>query len=176
MSVIATQVEHPHPDEKWRQIKDFDRYKVSTHGRIRNEHSGRIMELSQNQFGVVQVGMVKDGVQHHRSVPLLVAKAFIRRDYPAFDTPINLDGDRWNNHVENLLWRPRWFAVKYNWQFTRPSGHRIHRPLKDMKTGEITNNSFDCAITYGLLEDELVDAIIRRTYVWPTYQQFVVIM
>jgi len=148
---------------------------VSNFGNIRSNKSKRIMSVSPNQFGVVQVGLMREGVQYHRSVPLLVARAFLPIKPGPFDTPINLDGDRNNNHVDNLVWRPRWFAVKYNRQFRYPYEHHISRPLADMKTLEISPNSFECAKRYGLLEEEIVIAIHTRTYVWPTYQEFSVV-
>jgi hypothetical protein len=159
-------------DEYWKDIEHFSEYGVSNYGRIRSNKSGRILSTSPNQFGVVQVGLMKDGIQYHRSVPLLVAKAFLPVRPGPFDTPINLDGDRLNNHVDNLVWRPRWFAIKYNRQFRFPYEGRIDRPIVDKKTGEISNNSIECAIRYGLLEEEIVLSIITRTYVWPTYQEF----
>jgi hypothetical protein len=159
-------------EERWVTIKDFPEYSVSDHGRIQADKSGRILSLSENQYGVLHVGMMRDGVQRHRSVPLLVAKAFIEPPVGPFDTPINLDGDRHNNHVDNLTWRPRWFAIKYNQQFKYPYENSIMSPVFDLKTGEVSDNSFECAKRYGLLERELVFAIFNRTYVWPTYQEF----
>lgn len=158
--------------EKWVPLKDFDDYSVSTYGRIRSDWSGRILITYENQSGLVQVGLMKDGQQKHRSVPLLVAKTFIPQPSGPFDTPINLDGDRHNNRVDNLMWRPRWFAVKYNQQFREPYENRIHFPIEDLKTGEITENSLECAKRYGLLEREIVLAILNNIPVWPTYQQF----
>lgn len=158
--------------EIWEAIEDFPGYSVSNYGRIRTDKSGRILALSETQFGLVQVGMMRDGEQKHRSVPLLVAKAFIPRPEGPFDTPINLDGDRHNNRVDNLLWRPRWFAVKYNQQFKHPIENPILDPLQDLKTGEVSANSLECAKRYGLLEQDLVFAVFNRTYVWPTYQEF----
>lgn len=158
--------------ERWKRIPDFDEYKVGSHGHIKSEKTGRLLRVSQNQYGVVQVGMMRDGVQHHRGVARLVAKAFIRNPYPAFDTPINKDGNRVNNHVANLVWRPRWFAVKYNWQFRWPYAFPITSPIVDLKTGDVSPNSFECAKRYGLLEEDLVVSIENRTYVWPTYQEF----
>ncbi len=157
--------------DQWKTIIEFQDYSVSNLGEIRSNKSGRIMSISPNQFGVVQVGLMRDGVQYHRSVPLLVAKAFIPIRPGPFDTPINLDGDRQNNHVDNLVWRPRWFAIKYNRQFRYPYHNRINSPLVEKKTGEISNNSIDCAVRYGLLEEEIVISILTRTYVWPTYQE-----
>ena len=101
-----------------------------------------------------------------------MAKAFLPEVRGPFDTPINLDGDRHNNRVENLVWRPRWFAIKYNRQFRYPYPNPITMPIVDLKSGEISENSLDCAKRYGLLEDDLVLSILNRTYVWPTYQEF----
>lgn len=157
--------------EHWQPIPGFN-YSVSNYGRVRSERSGRVLALVENQYGVVCVGMMRDGEQHHRSVPLLVARAFIESPFETFDTPINLDGDRHNNHVYNLMWRPRWFAIKYNRQFREPYQYRIPRPLQDIKSGEISENSFECAKQYGLLEEDLVLSVFNRTYVWPTYQEF----
>lgn len=162
--------------EHWRFIEDFPGYSVSDHGRIRSDKSGRILIETENQFGVVCIGMMQDGEQKHRSLPLLVARAFItHNNFGPFDTPINLDGDRHNNYVDNLAWRPRWFAVKYNQQFREPYPQPIFFPIEDIRTGERSKNSFECAKRYGLLEQDLVLSISNRTYVWPTYQEFRVI-
>jgi hypothetical protein len=159
--------------ERWKEISHFPGYSVSDHGRIRADKSGRILALNVNQFGLLQVGLMRNGIQFHRSVPLLVASAFIPQESEPFDTPINLDGNRLNNHVSNLVWRPRWFAIKYNQQFKKELNEPIspHR-IVDLKTREISENSFACATRYGLLEKDLVFSIINRTYVWPTYQEF----
>jgi hypothetical protein len=158
--------------EYWKIIELFPDYSVSDQGRVRNDKFGRILVLSENQYGVVQVGLMRDGVQHHRSMPLLVAKAFIEAPGGPFDTPINMDGNRHNNAVENLIWRPRWFAIKYNQQFRYPFEESIMEPIIDLSSNEISENSFECAKRYGLLEKDLVYSILHRTYVWPTYQEF----
>jgi len=161
-------------DEEWRVIEQFPDYSVSNRGRVRTDKTGRILNLSENQFGLVQVGIMQDGVQKHRSVPLLVAKAFLSPPEPPFDTPINLDGDRHNNAVENLMWRPRWFAIRYNHQFRYPRLNTINEPIIDLETGDISPNSFECAKKYGLLEEDLILSIMNRTYVVPTFQQFAI--
>ena len=161
--------------EEWAPIEWFPEYEVSNYGRVRTNKSGRILRLNMNQSGLLQVGLMHEGEQKHRSVPLLVAKAFLPPPPRAFDTPINLDGDRSNNHVENLLWRPRWFAIRYNQQFRYDYDNSILSPIVDLKTGEVSENSFECAKRYGLLEKDLVLSILNRTYVWPTYQEFGVV-
>lgn len=158
--------------EKWKEIDGFENYSVSTYGRIRTNNSKRILITYENQSGLVQVGLMQNGQQKHRSVPLLVARAYIPQPSEPFNTPINLDGDRFNNHVDNLDWRPRWFAVKYNQQFRERYESPIDAPLEDLETGEVSENSLECAKRYGLLEKEIVLAIANDLYVWPTYQKF----
>ena len=162
-------------NELWKPIDFFPGYSVSDHGRVRSDNTERILSLNLNQYGLLQVGLMRNGVQFHRSVPLLVAKAFILQPSGPFDTPINLDGDRHNNHVSNLVWRPRWFAIKYNRQFRYPYEYPILSPVVDLKTGKVSANSLKAAKTYGLLEQDLVLSILNRTYVWPTYQEFGVV-
>jgi hypothetical protein len=159
-------------EEQWRLIENFDGYSISNLGRVRTDKTERILRQNENQFGLLQVGMMRDGVQYHRSVPLLVAKAFIFESRVPFNTPINLDGDRHNNQVDNLAWRPRWFARRYNRQFRYPYANPIMDPIIDLKSRDVYENSWDCAQKNGLLHDDLVLSILNRTYVWPTYQEF----
>lgn len=158
--------------EEWKPIRHFPAYSISTYGRIRNDHTGHILALHENQSGLVTVGLFAEGKQSQRSVPLLVASAFIPHPRGPFDTPINVDGNRWNNHVDNLMWRPRWFAVKYHMQFRHPYSNRIDAAIEDVATGEISPDSLSCAIRYGLLEKDVVLSILNRTVTWPTYQEF----
>jgi hypothetical protein len=93
----------------------------------------------------------------------------------AFDTPINLDGDRFNCCLQNLMWRPRWFAVQYNRQFRERYDRPIEVPLKAADTKEVFPNSLAAAIRYGLLERDVVLSIEHNTLTWPTYQKFEVV-
>ena len=158
--------------EHWKPVPEFPTYSVSNQGRIRNDSTGRIMALLVNQYGVVNVGFFCSGILYKRAVAKLVAKAFLPEPkLSSFDTPINLDGDRCNNQVDNLMWRPRWFAVKYNHQFHNDL-RGFKKPIVDLKTGERFETSWDAAIKYGLLDREILVATMNNTYVWPTYQRF----
>ena len=89
-----------------------------------------------------------------------------------FDTPINLDGDRHNNHVDNLVGVLGGLLSSTTSSFRHPYENPIMHQIVDLKTGEVSENSFECAKRYGLLEQDLVLSILNRTYVWPTYQEF----
>jgi hypothetical protein len=158
--------------EDWRDIRFFPGYSVSTIGRVRNDDTGRMMTLMVNQSGVVNVGLTRSREQHRRAVALLVADAFIPRPIrEAFDTPINLNGDRMNNTIDNLVWRPRWFAIKYIQQFkNNVRGFRV--PVEEVRSGEQFPTSWEAAIKYGLLDREILIATVARTFVFPTNQKF----
>lgn len=163
--------------ENWVTIADFPKYSVSHYGRIRKNSNERLLNPTTNQYGVVCVGLMRENargepVQFRRSVPLIVATTFVPKLNPSFDTPINLDGNRHNNHINNLAWRPRWFAIQYNKQFRIPYEYPVVTPIMDTATGEVFEDSFECARKCGLLEKDVVLSILNRTVVWPTYQKF----
>jgi hypothetical protein len=154
---------------------EFPNYSVSEDGRVRNDKESRLMTIGLNTRGIATVGLADlsiPGKTCRRSVSVLVAEAFITTARSLdFNTPIHLDGDKRNCHVENLAWRPRWFALEYGQQFkTGPNGYSCE--IQEIKTEEIFANSWEAAIKYGLLEREIVFSILRQTYVIPTYQRF----
>jgi hypothetical protein len=110
--------------------------------------------------------------QYKRSLALIVAEAFIERPNEAFDTPIHLDGNRRNNDISNILWRPLHFARKFNKQFERGVRACIGRPVEIIETGEIFENSLAAAKALGLIDREIAISIMTRNYVWPIYQHF----
>jgi hypothetical protein len=160
---------------EWRDIREFPRYIISETGSVLNKDTGRTMTLLRNQHGIVHVGLVKDGVQHKRSVAVLVAQYFLPRPtFPAFDTPINLDGDRLNNHYANIMWRPLWFARKYHRQFTR-SNPVLICAVMEVETEEIFPNTLFAAKRFGLLEREIAFAALNGAQVFPTKQMFKIV-
>lgn len=161
--------------ETWLEIFEFPGYSVSNWGRVRNDYSGRVLTLLRNQSGVAHVGMMKGGIQQKRSVPKLVAERFLSHStLDDFDTPIHLDGDRTNNEVSNLEWRPKWFADTYTRQWN-VLGTRIDQPIRDVDTGERYANTTDAAKTHGLLERDIVQSISTGVKVFPTLQRFEII-
>jgi hypothetical protein len=115
---------------------------------------------------------MRDWKQHIRSLPRLVASTFLSPPSEIFDTPINLDGDRSNCSAANLMWRPRWYAVRYNNQFKEPYEKPIEAPIKAVNETEVFPNSLTAACRYGLLEQEVVWSVLNKTPTWPTYQLF----
>ena len=166
--------------EVWKDIRSFPEYAVSTWGRIMNLRNERIKDPAVNQQGIPYVNLSVDKRQTVRSVPLLVADAFVtRRGIPEhFDTPTHLDGDRTNCYAENLVWRPRWFAMKYHKQFhpaERGKALSIMTPIMDMDTEEVFENSWDAALKLGLIENDIYVSIFNRTYVSLFNRRFIIL-
>lgn len=156
----------------WVEVPDFPSYLISDEGVVKRASDGHVIRQYQTHSGLVFVTLWRDGVQYNRGMAKLVASTFIPNHIEQFDTPINLNGDRWDNSELNLAWRPRWFAVMYNRQFHENQVPMIDEPIVELSTKEVFRNSLECAIAYGLLEADLVMGIEHRTYVLPSYKQF----
>ena len=158
--------------EVWAEIDDFPEYSVSDLGRVLSRRTDRVLNITVNQLGIPYVGLTKHFVHYKRAVAPLVARAFLTPPYQAaFDTPINLDGDRLNTGVENLMWRPRWFAVKYHRQFYIDR-IGVRSVIEDVETEERFDTSFHAAIRFGLIDLDILRGIYRDEPVWPTLQKF----
>lgn len=154
--------------EEWVPLQNFPGYFISNRGYVRKEDSSRDLKVFINTSGSAYISLWRDKRSHSRSLPRLVAETFLDPPpTPAFDTPINLNGDGRDNRTENLMWRPRWFAVKYHQQFDKP-WNGWSSPIMLFDTGEVFPNSWTACMKYGILNDDLVVALANRDPVWPT--------
>lgn len=105
--------------ERWKNIKGYPGYKVSSYGRVASFRKGRngikkdvdknhpyYMVPKRHRLGYLYVYLMLDGESHKCYIHRLVANAFI--DNPQNKSEVNhKDGDKMNNHVENLEWVTR---------------------------------------------------------------------
>lgn len=125
-----------------------------------------------NQRGIENVGLMSNGIQYKRAVGPLVAVAFLpdpRND--AFDSLINLNGDRMDNGAYNIAWRPRWFAIKYMQQFQLDIND-TYCPIENIMTGERFSSPWEAAMRYGIMRVDIQMAIHAETRVWPHMYKF----
>jgi hypothetical protein len=140
--------------EKWVIVDKMPNYVVSNFGIVESRKTGIRMSTSRNQQGVEKITLHREGRYFTVGLALLVAQTFLpeppRDD---FTTPIQLDGDRSNCREDNLMWRPRWFAIKYHQERRQDPFPGWRRPFEVIETGEVFNNPKECAVKYGILED-----------------------
>ena len=93
--------------ERWRNVKEYTGlYQVSTLGRVRSlprtTTTGRILKKNKSRF-YITVCLSKKNKFETVSVHRLIAKHFIRnpKDKPYVN---HLDGNKFNNKLENLEW------------------------------------------------------------------------
>jgi hypothetical protein len=158
----------------WVELEEFPDYAVSDEGDLVNIKTGAPRKLSINQQGIPKISLYnKEGRLVTRSVALIVAEAFVPRpDEEVFDTPIHLDGERMNCRADNLLWRPRWFAIKYHKQFRLPEFHASDCMLMELDSKAVYPSIKEACIHNGLYWFDVVKSFTEETFVFPTWQEF----
>lgn len=159
--------------EEWASLQEFNRYLVSTTGRVVNQETDRELSISYNHEGVAKVTLIgDDGRKYCKSLGLLIVKTFTPHNNENFNNVVHLNGDRTDLNIDNLVMRPRWFAILYNRQFKPGYRMSYNGPLRDKKTGFEYRNSMDVSTTFGILDREIFVSVLNRTYVFPTSQVF----
>ena len=92
--------------ETWKVINDFPNYEISNFGNIRNKT--KLLKIVPNKQGY-NIVVLCNGIRKTINVHRLVAAAFVPNpeNKPCVD---HIDGDRANNHADNL----RWVTAKEN--------------------------------------------------------------
>ena len=156
----------------WRQVFGFPSYQVNSLGAFTNARTGREVSTSLTPNNHVKINLYRDGQIHTRSAALLVAKTFLEEPKENWDTPIHLDGDKTNCAADNLMWRPRWFAIRYHRQFEYESFHSDKRKFQDVKSGDVYYGMKEVCMANGLYWYDVEKSATENTFVPLTYQYF----
>ncbi len=92
-------------DTEWREIEEFaDRYEVNTNGDIRNSYSGKLLKIfCDNKGNTFAYLYGSDGKRYKRSVALIVAKAFLKKNFTEKNV-VHINGNKKDNRYSNLKW------------------------------------------------------------------------
>lgn len=158
--------------ERWHELAEFPDYAVSDLGEIVNIKTGMPRKTSINQQGIVKISLYQGRELITRSVAVIVAEAFVEGQTRFFNTPIHLDGDRENCAADNLMWRPRWFAVQYHRQFHEEAFHRMNVPIEELNTGAFYNSVYEACTTLGLYYKDVYRSYVHEVRVPMTGEDF----
>jgi hypothetical protein len=159
--------------ERWHELEEFPDYAVSELGEIVNIKSGFPRRTSINQQGIVKISMYKNGRELiTRSVAVIVAEAFCEGQTEFFNTPIHLDGDRLNCRADNLMWRPRWFAVQYHRQFQSPEFHASNVHIYELDSGKEYYSVKEACMDLGLYYNDVYRSYIHERMIPLTRHEF----
>ena len=147
---------------RWHELEEFPDYAVNDKGEVANIKTGMPRKTSINQHGIVKISLYKNSRELYTlSVARLVAEAFVEGKTEFFNTPIHLDGDRENCRADNLMWRPRWFAVQYHRQFESDVFHHMDVHIVDVETGKEFYSVKDACMHFGLYYNDVYRSYIH---------------
>lgn len=157
-------------------VKDFPMYCVSDKGEVFRNDWSRLKRIqpSLNGQGAPKVTLSKHGELYTKSVAKLVAEVFVWNDHDpeVWNTPIHLDGNLENNSASNLRWRPRWFALKYQRQWSKYNYQEAETLVQDTKTLE-TFTIVEACQHYGVLLIDIMNSCTSGEDVFPTNRNFI---
>lgn len=93
-------------DETWKMVQGFPMYDVSDKGNVRSYQTDRrscFLKPILTNDGYFRVALYRDSEQHLKQVHRLVLEAFVSLRPEGLETN-HKDGDKINNHLENLEW------------------------------------------------------------------------
>ena len=107
--------------ERWRNIKGFPGYRVSSRGKIKGPRKDEIKHVYNNDSPYPKVTLSKNGKHVDKRINRLVAEAFLPnpKHHPLV---MHLDNNPGNNNVENLQWGTHAENNKYMWDCGRHPG------------------------------------------------------
>ena len=115
--------------EQWRLIDGYDNYEISSHGRVRNNKTCKIMTIRLKQDGYHGIRLSKDNKKKDFLIHRLIGFAFL--DKKEEDTDIDhIDHNKVNNMVNNLRW-------------TTSSGNNRNRSISSKNTSGYQGVHFD---------------------------------
>lgn len=158
---------------RWETLEEFPDYAVSDQGEIVNIKTKVSRKISINQHGIAKISLYQDSNRLiTRSLAILVADVFVQGKTDFFNTPMHLDGDRLNCRADNLMWRPRWFVVRYHRQFDSEEFHASDVHIEEINSGMEFYSVKQACMDLGLYYNDVYRSYIHGEPIALTGEEF----
>jgi len=127
--------------ENWKEIVGYDKYHVSSLGRIKSLNKGRCKILSpeKTRAGYLRVSLCKQGIIKRFQVHRVIAESFI--DNPENKKYVNhKNGNKADNRLSNLEWCTASENEKHSYAFlkkTNPIRKLTEQAVNDIRSNAI---------------------------------------
>lgn len=153
-------MEHYNMEELWKKIEGHETYSVSTHGRVRNDKTGRILKPTTGTNNFIVVNLRTNGRTYCKMVHTLVAKSFLENPDPIVLTDVHhKDTNKSNNHLNNLEYVTHkqniYFSASIKSAYIKYVTKELNNLLNDKTTDENIST-----VAHDLLD--LFDAYFNR--------------
>lgn len=138
-------------------IEGFDGYFVDVSGAVFSERRGKLVQRKTHLVGGYErVNLRIDGVTKFRLVHRIVAQAFVKNRYNLPEVN-HRDGDKLNNHAENLQWCDRSYNITHSY---RVLGHKSPRSksVRSLSTGIVFPSVVEAARVVGVDQSNISKA------------------
>jgi hypothetical protein len=124
---------------KYAYLRENPNYIIYNDGRLFSVKSGKFLVPNVAQGGYLQYGLYINGKIKQYKIHRLVAEYFIKNpDSTKYYEVNHIDGDKTNNHVDNLEWCDRKYNTYYSKTWENANlANQIRIAKCDVKTHEI---------------------------------------
>lgn len=158
-------------DTAWKVLENYSKYRIYKDGRVLSIYSNKFMRPQITKDGYYKVSLIgDDGVRKTLSVHRLVSSAYIP-NLESKETVNHKDGDKDNNHRDNLEWATRSEQTQHAWDNNliknlekRKQGIRSKqgKPVKCLNTGEVFNCLMAACEKYRIKKSNLSSVCLKK--------------
>jgi len=146
------------PEEKWSKIKDHEDYKISNFGNVYSTKTNKLMSCNSIRSGYRSVCFNKNNKSHSYKIHRLVALHFIPNNDQTKDNVNHKDGNKFNNHIDNLEWTTTGENTSHGYEtgLNRLTTRRVHQLDMDGNIIATFDSLKDAATQSGISDAGIV--------------------
>ena len=147
------------PNEHWKVIPDTDgMYYISSHGRAYSKFRNKVMKLHMTKSGYyyIRYREFSSSKERNKKVHRLVAQAFIQPPSKEQNTVNHKDGNKCNNHIDNLEWVTQ--QENINHAFSEGLHHNPKKPVLCVELNKVFPSVREAGRVLGISSQHIPSA------------------